>query len=203
MHRLKNELNLINLAASHTGVQIENRQLISALEGIEQIQQAAASMATVIKSIMADKGQGDFSRVLLAEDNPNQRILIGNALRQAGFFVAEVSDGNEAIDYIYQMTEPDIILTDIAMPHCDGNELVNVARTSPMCAHSLVVAMTGRPLSDELRNSVDHVIMKPLDPVALVSELKELLNQRAQTEEAASEDSISTNEPTDKTSTNA
>lgn len=186
MHRLKNELNLINLAASHTGTQIENGELISALEGIEQIQQAAISMAAAIKAIMARDNHGEVFRVLLAEDNPNQRILIGNALRKAGFFVAEVGDGNEAIDYIYQMTEPDIILTDIAMPHCDGNELVNVARTSPMCTHSLVVAMTGRPLSDELRKNVDHVIMKPLDPLALVAELKELLKHRELAEDNAS-----------------
>lgn len=183
MHRLKNELNLINLAANHTGAQIENGELVSALEGIEQIQQAANSMAATIKSIMVRDNHAEVFRVLLAEDNPNQRILIGNTLRKAGFFVAEVGDGNEAIEYIYQMTEPDIILTDIAMPHCDGNELVNVARTSPMCTHALVVAMTGRPLSDELRRSVDHVIMKPLDPQVLVAELKELLRQRDSVEE--------------------
>ncbi|MEP3479845.1 MAG: response regulator [Fuerstiella sp.] len=187
MHRLKNDLNLINLAASHTGTQIEIGELVSALEGIEQIQQAAASMATVVKSIMATQNHAEIFRVLLAEDNPNQRILIGNALRKAGFFVAEVGDGNEAIEYIYQMTEPDIILTDVAMPHCDGNELVNVARTSPMCTHSLVVAMTGRPLSDELRKKVDHVIMKPLDPEALVAELKKLLQRRDQAENNAAE----------------
>lgn len=187
MHRLKNDLNLINLAASHTGSQIEIGELVSALEGIEQIQQAALSMANVVKSIMATQNHAEVFRVLLAEDNPNQRILIGNALRKAGFFVAEVGDGNEAIEYIYQMTEPDIILTDIAMPHCDGNELVNVARTSPMCTHSLVVAMTGRPLSDELRKKVDHVIMKPLDPEALVSELRELLERREQSENNAAE----------------
>lgn len=187
MHRLKNDLNLINLAASHTGTQIENGELLSALEGIEQIQQAAVSMAAAVKSIMAKENHEEVFRVLLAEDNPNQRILIGNALRKAGFFVAEVGDGNEAIEYIYQMTEPDIILTDIAMPHCDGSELVNVARTSPMCTHSLVVAMTGRPLSDELRKNVDHVVMKPLDPVVLVSELKELLKQRDLKEDSSPE----------------
>lgn len=184
MHQLKNDLNLINLAVSHTEIQLEDGQLISALEGIEQIQQAAGKMATAMKLMLARENHGEVFRVLLAEDNPNQRILIGNALRKAGFFVAEVGDGNEAIEYIYQMTEPDIILTDIAMPHCDGNEFINVARTSPMCAHSLVVAMTGRPLSDQMRKSVDHVIMKPLDPQALVSDLKELLKQRDLTEDS-------------------
>lgn len=195
MHKLKNELNLINLAASHAEAQIAEGQLVSALEGIEQIQQAAGTMATIVKSLLAMEGLGELHRVLLAEDNPNQRILIGNALRKAGFFVAEVGDGNEAIEYIYQMPEPDIILTDIAMPHCDGNELVNVARTSPMCSHALVVVMTGRPLTDEMRKSVDHVVMKPLDPNSLVSELKTLLKNRDAAEDDSTEIEQATSNP--------
>lgn len=182
MHKLKNDLNLINLAAGHVETQLEEKRLISALEGIEQIQQAAGTMATAIKAMLEKENKEELFRVLLAEDNPNQRILIGNALRKAGFFVAEVGDGNEAIEYIYQMTEPDIILTDIAMPHCDGNELINVARTSPMCSHALVVVMTGRHLTDQLRERVDHVIMKPLDPATLATELKDLLKKRAAAE---------------------
>ncbi|MBU1433137.1 response regulator, partial [Myxococcota bacterium] len=60
--------------------------------------------------------------ILVAEDEPAIRTLIGRVLSQAGYRVILASDGVEALD-LYRPGEVQLLLTDILMPRMDGKTL--------------------------------------------------------------------------------
>ncbi len=59
-------------------------------------------------------------RVLIADDDPMTRRMIGDVLRRAGIDVAgEARDGEEACEHATEL-EPDLVLMDVVMPGVDG-----------------------------------------------------------------------------------
>lgn len=67
-------------------------------------------------------------RILLVDDEPNIRILLGSILQQAGYFVDVAEDGYAALRKVQQAL-PDVIITDLRMPNMNGFELLSVIRT--------------------------------------------------------------------------
>ena len=61
-------------------------------------------------------------RVLVVDDEDLIRQVIGTILRRAGFDVDEARDGLEALDCL-RTAMPDLVLTDLDMPRCNGEEL--------------------------------------------------------------------------------
>ena len=62
-------------------------------------------------------------RVLIVEDDPDQREILEMCLRAVNVEVVEACDGVEALTAIEKQM-PDLIITDLSMPKMDGNELV-------------------------------------------------------------------------------
>jgi CheY-like chemotaxis protein len=67
-------------------------------------------------------------RILLVDDEPNIRVLLGSILQQAGYVVDVAEDGYSALRKI-QHGFPDLIVTDLRMPNMNGFELLSVIRT--------------------------------------------------------------------------
>ncbi|HTQ48741.1 MAG TPA: response regulator [Polyangiaceae bacterium] len=70
-------------------------------------------------------------RVIVAEDDPEMRRLVVEALRKDGHHVTEVSDGGrllvqiaEAFDRDPTLSQVDVIVSDVRMPVCNGIELL-------------------------------------------------------------------------------
>lgn len=66
--------------------------------------------------------------ILVVDDSPSMRQLLGATLRSAGFEVIEATDGQEALDYA-RKHPVDLVLTDVNMPHMDGITLIAQLRT--------------------------------------------------------------------------
>jgi two-component system chemotaxis response regulator CheY len=66
--------------------------------------------------------------ILVVDDSPSMRQLLGVTLRSAGYQVIEACDGEEALDYA-RKHRVDLVLTDVNMPHMDGITLVAHLRT--------------------------------------------------------------------------
>ena len=69
-------------------------------------------------------------RVLLAEDNPTNQLIVRAMLERMGLQVEIVADGLEAVDAI-KSRPYDIVLMDIGMPELDGVEATAVIRDLP------------------------------------------------------------------------
>jgi two-component system chemotaxis sensor kinase CheA len=81
--------------------------------------------------------------ILLAEDTPFFRVLVGNYLKELGYRLLVASDGEAAWKLLQEKgSEVDLLLTDIEMPHMNGFELVQNVRRSARFQHLPVVALT-------------------------------------------------------------
>jgi len=104
--------------------------------------------------------------VLIAEDDPSQRMLARVALEQAGFNVLEAENGHEALDKADRQA-PDIVLLDVEMPELDGFAICSRIRKLKHIADTPVIMLTGREDDESIRNAYDSgatdFISKPVN----------------------------------------
>jgi CheY-like chemotaxis protein len=84
-------------------------------------------------------------RILVADDEADQRFLLHRALRHAGNEVVMAADGGELLDRIAQDGAFDAIVTDINMPWMQGLQVLASARGAGLTTPVLVVTGLKRP----------------------------------------------------------
>jgi two-component system cell cycle response regulator DivK len=113
-------------------------------------------------------------RVLLVEDNEDNRIIYATALRYAGYEVIEAVTGTEGVHHA-RTSKPDIILMDISVPELDGWEATSLLKADPATKHIPVIAVTAHALPGDEERSVavgcDGYLAKPITPAALIKEV--------------------------------
>ena len=83
--------------------------------------------------------------ILVAEDNPDEAMLLQRAFKKAGIDVRVhiCGDGNEAADYLRgekifsdrsKYPFPNMLITDLKMPRCNGFELLERMQTEHRCS---------------------------------------------------------------------
>lgn len=103
-------------------------------------------------------------KVLVAEDNDFNRLLISRILEKAGCHVYEAATGEEAVRQSLKV-EPDVILMDVHMPVMDGIEATQKIRLSQ---HNIpILALTANVVSSEHQRlvsaGVNRVLLKPIN----------------------------------------
>jgi len=117
------------------------------------------------------------ARILLVEDEFLIRLILSEALVEAGYDVSEAETGDEAMDMIETQEGFDMLVTDIQMPGAtDGIALAAVIRAR--YPGIPVVYMTGRP--DVMRgagrlSTREAFIRKPYGPAEVLSTIERLL----------------------------
>lgn len=114
-------------------------------------------------------------RVLIVEDDVNERELLSGVLQMTGCEVHVAGDGVEALRWLEKNERPDLVLLDMRMPDCDGPETLHWIRQHESTADLKVYAVSGTPreecdLSDD--EPLDGWFAKPLDPRRLIAELR-------------------------------
>lgn len=113
---------------------------------------------------------------LLVDDDFSLRFLIAEALLQADFEVIEVENGQEAIDYLGQHHDVDIVLMDVQMPIMNGFQACQLIRKIPSGEHLPILMMTG--LDDEAsieqayESGATDFITKPIKLPLLVQRVR-------------------------------
>ena len=117
-----------------------------------------------------------MKRILVADDDRTTRILLGGALKRAGFSVEIAVDGAAALRRL-RKKKFDLLLTDIWMPHMTGFELL--ARLRKEKSPPRIVVMTSDDTPETLLRSVReqayHYVTKPVEPQALVELIRDAL----------------------------
>jgi len=67
--------------------------------------------------------------VLIVDDEPNVRRVLGTLLEQAGFAATRAASGEQALDLVRSL-DPDLVITDLKMPGMDGFELLRRLQAS-------------------------------------------------------------------------
>ena len=122
-------------------------------------------------------------KLLLVEDNPLNRELALEILKEAGFAVDTAEDGEIAVQKMKQATpgQYDLILMDIQMPKMDGYEATRQIRALPDAAKAdiPIFAMTANAFEEDRQNALkagmDGHIAKPLDIPHLLQVLADVL----------------------------
>jgi signal transduction histidine kinase/CheY-like chemotaxis protein len=86
-------------------------------------------------------------RVLIADDNNENRDLLALMLGPVGFELRQATDGEEAIRE-FQAWQPDIILMDLRMPVMDGREATRRIKSSPKGKETSVIVLTASSFED-------------------------------------------------------
>ena len=79
--------------------------------------------------------------ILIVEDDDTMRQLLKLHLTSAGYAVRAAADGIEAGHAVLE-ARPDLIITDVRMPHMSGFELVEAIRQDPAMATIPVIFVT-------------------------------------------------------------
>lgn len=81
--------------------------------------------------------------ILVVDDNDNALEMLGTFLRACGAYVLQARTGTGALAYIDTQPHIDAMITDLAMPHMDGIELMDRLRRHPSRASMPAIALTG------------------------------------------------------------
>jgi two-component system, NtrC family, nitrogen regulation response regulator NtrX len=117
--------------------------------------------------------------ILIVDDEPNIRRMLGSLLRSEGYAVRDAATGEAALLEL-RSAEPDVLVMDLYMPGGDGLEtLPRVREAAPTLP---VVMMSGRAtLADAVRATrmgAFHFLEKPLSPEAVLLTVRSALELR-------------------------
>ena len=140
---------------------------------------AAAPAASARAAALADGGPGGGEhalRILLVDDEPDNRALALQMIRRLGGHADVATDGVEALDRLHQRPY-DVVLMDVMMPRMDGLEATRrLRRELPAERQPRVVALTARAMRGDreacLAAGMDGYLSKPFRLDALAEALQ-------------------------------
>jgi CheY-like chemotaxis protein len=114
-------------------------------------------------------------KILLIEDNPQNRYLVSFILEASGYEVIQASDGREGIALAIQ-ARPDLILLDIQLPHMDGYAVARNLKSHAALAAVPIVAITSYAMVGDrervLAAGCTGYIEKPINPETFMAEVE-------------------------------
>jgi len=117
-------------------------------------------------------------RILVVEDQEDNRQILRDLLGNAGYELVEAVDGEQALA-AYAKQRPDLILMDIQLPVMDGYETTRRIRADPGSKAVPIIAVTSYALTGDeakaLAAGCNDYVTKPYSPRALLAKVQEHL----------------------------
>ena len=127
-----------------------------------------------------------MSRVLLADDSPHAQRMGERILREEGFEVLSVTDGEAALSQLTEF-DPDLLLADAFLPRRSGFDICREIKGNPKLKHVRVILTAGvlEPLdeTEAARAGSDGLLKKPFEASAVLETIKPLLESARQDRE--------------------
>jgi len=141
----------------------------------------APATTPAIATVPRRRPDGSPPRVLAAEDNPVNRLVLRTLLSQAGIEPMIVEDGEAAVE-AWRTRDWDVILMDMQMPVMDGLAAVQAIREAERKAGrppTPILALTANVMSHQIAEylaaGMDGFIAKPIEVAALFESLEAAL----------------------------
>ena len=120
-------------------------------------------------------------RLLLVDDEPGLRTAVQAYLQDEGFEVTTAVDGEEGWEKAQKMM-PDLIISDVMMPRCDGYGLLKRIREDERLGGTPVIFLTAKGMTVDrtqgYQAGVDDYIPKPFDPDELVARVRNVVKRQ-------------------------
>jgi CheY-like chemotaxis protein len=119
-----------------------------------------------------------MSRILLADDSPHAQRMGERILREEGFEVVTVTDGNTALMRLSDV-DPDVVFADVSLPNRSGYEICREVKGNPRHQHVRVVLTAGllEPFDEAQAVAVrcDGILKKPFESSVVLETIKPLI----------------------------
>ncbi|MGH7133537.1 MAG: chemotaxis protein CheB [Phycisphaerales bacterium] len=119
--------------------------------------------------------------VVIVDDDPDAREPLRRILEEAGAEVVAVASAEEAVEVVRQQ-KPDVLVSDIAMPHRDGYDLLKSIRALPpgRGGRTPAIALTAFAAPEDRRRVLEagfasHLV-KPVEPHDLISAISSVIS---------------------------
>jgi CheY-like chemotaxis protein len=121
-----------------------------------------------------------MSRILLADDSSHAQRMGERILREEGFEVVSLTDG-ETVLLRLDDADPDVILADVFLPGKSGFDICRFVKSHPKHRHVRVVMTAGllEPFDEEeaIRAGCDGILKKPFEASLLMQTIKPLVTE--------------------------
>lgn len=122
-------------------------------------------------------------RVLAAEDNKTNQLVLAKMLRDSGVDLTFADNGREAVEK-FKILNPDLIFMDVSMPEMDGREATMAIRAMEIAdSHVPIIALTAHAMDGDahgiLASGMDRYMTKPLKKAAILAAMAEFCPQDA------------------------
>ena len=118
-----------------------------------------------------------MTKILLVEDNEDNRDMLSRRLERKDYTVALAVDGQDGVEKA-ESEQPDIILMDMSLPVMDGWEATQTLKKNPATASIPVIALTAHAMSSDrekaLEAGCDDYDTKPVDFPRLLEKIAKL-----------------------------
>jgi two-component system cell cycle response regulator DivK len=117
-------------------------------------------------------------RILVVEDQEDNRQILRDLLASAGYEMTEAGDGEAALVAV-KAQRPDLILMDIQLPLMDGYEATRRIKADPDSKSIPIIVVTSYALSGDEGKAraagCDAYVTKPYSPRQLLAKIREYL----------------------------
>lgn len=144
---------------------------------------AGETLTRSVQKILKLSPQSPPLRILIAEDQPNNRLLLVQLLESVGFIIKEAIDGQEALE-LWSSWQPHLILMDLRMPVIDGyiaTRTIRQRESQLSYGHTpcKIIAITANAFRQDreqiLAQGCDDFIAKPFQETDLLQKMGDLL----------------------------
>jgi CheY-like chemotaxis protein len=120
-------------------------------------------------------------KILLVEDNEDNRDMLSRRLLRRGFDVAIAIDGQQGVDMAISET-PDIILMDMSLPILTGSEATQKIKADERTQSIPVIALTAHAMAGDREKALDagcdDYDTKPVELERLLGKIEALIGGR-------------------------
>ena len=131
-----------------------------------------------------------MAKILVVDDEPNIREVVGQYLRREGYAVVSAADGEEALQ-AYKRERPDLVVLDLMLPKLGGLEVYR--RLLGTEGRVPLIMLTARGEEEDrivgLSMGADDYVVKPFSPRELVARVTAVL-RRAEDASAGTQERI-------------
>ena len=119
-------------------------------------------------------------KILLVEDNEDNRDMLARRLQRKGYTVVMAVDGIQGVE-MAAAEQPDLVLMDMSLPVLDGWEATRRIKASPGSQSLPVIALTAHAMTGDREKAIaagcDDYDIKPIEMDRLLAKIEELLGR--------------------------
>ena len=124
-------------------------------------------------------------KILIIDDDPNCAEELRTLLVTAGFLTESELSAADGLRHFLRDPNIRVVVSDIRMPDCDGVRLLDQIRNAGIRGmDATVILVTGQPdvhtTVDALNLGASGMLLKPLDPVEIISAVSKAVSIQAE-----------------------